>query len=144
LPQDRPQAPGYLANLMARLFHEVSGDGLRPLGIRPHQFPVLAQLWFGAGASRQSLRQSLEMDAVDVDALVEELAADRLITSFPADPAHNLTLTQTAVGARDAAVAAARRANQVAVTALGDDEMAELTKFMNRIIDALQAARRSS
>ena len=27
---DRPNAPGYLANLMARLFHEVSGQGLSP------------------------------------------------------------------------------------------------------------------
>jgi hypothetical protein len=56
---DRPAAPGYLANLMARLFHEVSGEGLAPLGIRPEQFPVLVELWFGPGASRASLVDGL-------------------------------------------------------------------------------------
>lgn len=60
----RPNAPGYLANLMARLLHEVSGEGLAPLGIRPDQFPVLVQSWFGEGASRASLMQSLELDAL--------------------------------------------------------------------------------
>ena len=45
----RPQAPGYLANLMARLFHQISAEGLTPLGVRPAQFPILVDLWFGEG-----------------------------------------------------------------------------------------------
>jgi DNA-binding MarR family transcriptional regulator len=137
---DRPQAPGYLANLMARLFHEVSGAGLRPLGIRAGQFPVLVQLWFGDGASRASLVDALEMDAAEVDALVRTLAEDGLVASFPA-AAETLLLTDKARSARDAAVTAARRANQAANAALSEDEMAQFMALMNRVIDALQAAR---
>ena len=80
---DRPQAPGYLANLMARLFHEVSGQKLTPLGIRPEQFPVLVQLWFGDGLTRDRLPAALEMPTEDADALLETLVADRLVAESP-------------------------------------------------------------
>jgi DNA-binding MarR family transcriptional regulator len=139
---DRPQAPGYLANLMARLFHERSGDGLHPLGIRPEQFPLLAELWFGPGGTRASFVTSLEMDQADVDALVKSWAEDGLIESFPASIDAPLILTSKARLARDAAVAAARGANDIARTALTPDELAQMMALMNRVIDALQAARR--
>lgn len=137
----RPSAPGYLANLMARLFHEVSGEGLAPLGIRPEQFPVLVELWFGPGASRASLVDSLEFDAAGVDALVGSLAADGLILGVPAEPAALLVLTAKGSGARDAAIAAARRANQAAAVALSEEELAAFMQMMNRVIDALKAAK---
>lgn len=138
---DRPQAPGYLANLMARLFHEVSAIGLAPLGIAAEQFPVLIQLWFGDGASRQSLVGALEMGADDVDALVRSMVAAGLVAAFPDDPSTQLELTAKAQSARDAAVTAARAANQAAAAALSEDEMAQLMAMMNRVIDALQAAK---
>ena len=138
---DRPQAPGYLANLMARLFHEVSGDGLHPLGIRAGQFPVLVQLWFGPGISRAGLSSELELDTPGVDALVRELAEDGLIESYPTDPHTNLTLTAKASAARDAAVTAARRANHAALAVLSEAETETFLLLMNRVIDALQAER---
>lgn len=137
---ERPQAPGYLANLMARLFHDISGEGLHPLGIRPEQFPVLVQLWFAGGATRTSLVASLEQDAAGVDALVRTLADDGLIASFPAADAP-LVLTDKTIAARDGAVASARRANAAAAGALSEDELKTLLTLMNRVIDALQAAR---
>ena len=137
---DRPNAPGYLANLMARLFHEVSGQGLSPLGIRPEQFPVLVELWFGGGATPATLRRSLELDASGVGALLATLAEDGLIEAVPGDEAP-LVLTAKGASARDAAVASARRANQVAVAVLSEDEMSQFLATMNRVIDALQAAK---
>jgi DNA-binding MarR family transcriptional regulator len=137
----RPQAPGYLANLMARLFHELAGEGLVPLGIRPPQFPILVELWFGDGASRESLTQSQEMDAAELDALVATLAEDGLIEAVPAATNENLVLTDRGRAVRDGAVAAARRANQAAAGALSEAEMALLLGLMNRVIDALQAAK---
>ena len=137
---DRPNAPGYLANLMARLFHDVSGAGLHPLGIRPEQFPVLVQLWFAGGASRASLADSLELDPPRTDALVQSLADDGLIASFPVDSKENLVLTDKGTAARDPAMPAARRANQAAASALSDPEMTEFLALMNRVIDALQQA----
>src|SRR5689334_10217212 len=101
---DRPQAPGYLANLMARLFHEVSGEGLAPLGIAPAMFPLLVELWFGdAPVTRESLVVSQEMGRADVDALVEAMIASGLVTEADA-----LALTPKGQGARDGAIAAAR------------------------------------
>lgn len=139
---NRPQAPGYLANLMARLFHEVAGEGLIPLGIRSDQFPILVELWFGDGdITATNLASSQEMDERDVETMLLGLAADRLITAVPADPNQTIVLTDKAVTARDDAVQAARRANQAATGALSEAEMAQLLELMNRVIDALQAAK---
>ena len=139
---DRPQAPGYLANLMARLFHEVSGEGLRPLGIRPEHFPILVELWFGDGdVTLASLERSHEADAATLDAWVRAMAADGLIEAIPIDRSQKFVLTTRAVSARDEAVKAARRANQAAGGALSEAEMAQFMDMMNRVIDALQAAK---
>ncbi len=139
---DRPQAPGYLANLMARLFHDVSGDGLIPLGIRPSQFPLLIELWFGdAPVTRRSLSESQEADAATIEALVRTLAEDGLIESVPAGTDENIVLTAKAQSLRDAAIRAARRANAAAAGALSEAEMARFIAMMNRVIDALQQAR---
>ncbi len=139
---DRPQAPGYLANLMARLFHEVSGDGLMPLGIAPAHFPILVELWFGdTPVTRETLRASQEMAATGVDVLVQSMADAGLIEAFPTDPRASLQLTALAQSVRDPAIGAARRANAAAAGALSEDEMKLLVAMMNRVIDALQAAR---
>lgn len=145
MQKDRPQAPGYLANLMARLFHEVAGAGLAPLGIRPEQFPILVELWFGqADVTVTSLVRTQEMRARDVEALLLDLAADGLIAMVPAHPGQKIVLTERAVAARDDALKAARRANQAAAGALTDTEMAQLLELMNRVIDALQKERAAS
>ena len=139
---DRPQAPGYLANLMARLFHEVAGEGLAPLGIEPDLFPVLVELWFGeTDVTAASLARTQEMHGRDVESMLLELAADGLIAAVPIGDDQKIVLTDKAVAARDAAVIAARRANQAASSALSDAEMAQLVALMNRVIDALQAAK---
>lgn len=142
MPADRPQAPGYLANLMARLFHEVAGQGLAPLGIRPEQFPILVELWFGDGpVTRRSLSGTQEASPTIVDALVRTLADDGLIAVFPASADENLVPTAKALAARDGAIPAARRANAAAAGALSEAEMTQFLGMMNRVIDALQQAR---
>jgi DNA-binding MarR family transcriptional regulator len=139
---DRPQAPGYLANLMARLFHDVSGIGLRPLGIRPEHFPILVELWFGDGeVTRETLCRTQEAEQGWIDALVRELAEAGLIEPIADAPAATLILTQKARAARDAAMPAARRANDAVRSSLSEDELAQLMSLMNRVIDALQAAK---
>ncbi|MEQ1902348.1 MAG: MarR family transcriptional regulator, partial [Devosia sp.] len=131
-----------LANLMARLFHEVSGEGLGPLGISPEQFPVLVALWFGPGASRAALCEAQEAEAEIIDPLVRSLAEAGLIESFPADPNENLVLTAKAIAARDPAIAAARRANDAARAVLDEAEMDQFMEMMNRVIDGLKEANR--
>lgn len=139
---DRPQAPGYLANLMARLFHDVAGAGLAPLGIAPAMFPVLIELWFGSRpVSRQSLAASQEMEAAQVDDLVAAMASAGLIERLPEDPAQAIMLTATGSSLRDPAVASARLANTAAAAALSDAEMVTFVSMMNRIIDRLQEAK---
>ena len=138
---DRPQAPGYLANLMARLFHEVAAQGLLPLGISPAHFPLLIELWFGEGASRASLAAGQEADLETTDSLLWQMVADGLLVALPVAVDAPLELTDKANTARDGAVLAARRANQAATAALSDVEMGQLVSLMNRVIDALQAAK---
>lgn len=138
---DRPQAPGYLANLMARLFHEVSGEGLGPLGIEPEQFPILVALWFGPGTSRAGLCASQEAGPDIIDPLVRSLVDNGLIERFPADVNETLVLTEKAIAARDPAIAAARRVNDAARGVLDEAEMAQFMAMMNRVIDALQGVR---
>jgi hypothetical protein len=135
---DRPQAPGYLANLMARLFHEVSGEGLTPLGIAPAQFPLLIELWFGdAPVSRESLQASQEMGADEVEALVDAMVAAGMVVEVDGV----LRLTGKGEDAKGPAVAAARRANAAAAGALSEDEMVAFVGMMNRVIDALLGAK---
>lgn len=146
MPSENPYAscaiePGYLANLMARLFHEVAREGLEPLGIRPEQLPILVELWFSPGASRASLAQSLELDRAGVDELVQTLHDDGLIATFPSALEENLVLTEKGIAARDPAIAAARRANDAARHELSQTEMDQFVALMNRVIDALQRAR---
>jgi DNA-binding MarR family transcriptional regulator len=141
---DRPQAPGYLANLMARLFHEVSGDGLAPLGIRPEQFPFLIELWFSeTDVTHASLQRTQEMDGRGIEGTLLRLAADGLIVAVPADLNQRIVLTSRAVAVRDTAIAAARRANHAASAVLSEAEMAQFLEMMNRVVDALQAARKA-
>jgi DNA-binding MarR family transcriptional regulator len=140
---DRPQAPGYLANLMARLFHEVSAEGLTPLGIAPAQFPLLIELWFGDGpVTRESLRASQEMGADEVDTLVAAIAAAGLIESMP-EPGEAIRLTARGESMKGPAIAAARRANAAAAGALSEAEMAVFVGMMNRVIDGLLGAKSS-
>ena len=139
---DRPQAPGYLANLMARLFHEVSGEGLAPLGIAPAMIPLLAELWFGTEpVSRESLRATQEMGTGEVEALVSAMAVVGLIEGMT-EPGEPIVLTALGASLRDPAIAAARRANAAAASALSEEEMALFVGMMNRVIDELQGARR--
>ena len=142
MPADRPQAPGYLANLMARLFHEVADEGLAPLGIRPEQFPILVELWFGeADVTAASLASAHEEHLRAIEEMLLGLAADGLITKVPIGENEKLVLTDKAIAARDDAVVAARRANQAAAGALSELEMAQFIKMTNQVIDALQAAK---
>lgn len=134
----RPQAPGYLANLMARLFHEISAEGLIPLGVRPAQFPILIDLWFGdKPASRDSLVVSQEMPAADLDALLATMLEDGLIERANGP----LALTDKGRAVQAPAIAAARHANAAATEALSEDEMSMFMATMNRVIDALHAAK---
>jgi DNA-binding MarR family transcriptional regulator len=138
---NRPQAPGYLANLMARLFHELSGEGLAPLGIAPAMFPLLAELWFSTElVSRETLRARQEMSAGEVDALVSAMAAAGLIEGMP-EPGEAIVLTAMGASVRDPAIVAARHANAAAASALSDEEMTVFVGMMNRVIDALQGAK---
>lgn len=127
---------------MARLFHEVSGQGLVPLGIRAEQFPVLVELWFGAAdVTPATLEATQEADSATIDALIASLAADGLIETVPVARDRRLVLTGKADAARDSAVQAARRANQAAAAALSELEMASFVSMLNRVIDALQRAK---
>ena len=127
---------------MARLFHERAGEGLEPLGIRPDQFPILVELWFGqADVTAAGLATTQEMERRDVESMLLGLAADGLISVAPTDPGQKIVLTDKAIAVRDEAVQAARRANQAAAAALSEAEMAQLLSLMNRVIDALQTAR---
>ena len=136
---DRPQAPGYLANLMARLFHEVSGEGLEPLGIRPEHFPLLVALWFDAGElSLAEFEDVREASPELVAGWVRDMSADGIVEKFPASRHEKIILTPKAIAARDDAVKAAMRANQAAKSALSTTEMAQFMDMMNRVIDALQ------
>lgn len=139
---NRPQSPGYLANLMARLFHEVLGQDSAPLGVAPATFPLLIELWFGdAPVTRESLRATQESSAADIDLLVQSLAAAGLIAELPPDPATPLQLTEHGNAVRDPVIAAARRTNAAALSVLSETEAAAFLAAMNRVIDALQAAR---
>ena len=57
----KTESVGYLMNHIARQFAILLGEGLKPLGITPAQFPILLELWQKDGLSQQELVERTDL-----------------------------------------------------------------------------------
>lgn len=73
------ESVGYLCNHMARLFAQLLGEALRPLGIAPAQFPILLELWQQEGLSQQELVARADLKQATMANTLARMERDGLI-----------------------------------------------------------------
>lgn len=145
---DKWQSAGYLANHMARLFAQGLQARIEPLGLSPGTFPTLLLLWEDDGLTQKELVARLDIEQATMANTLARMERDGLIRRrpHPADGrAQQVWLTRKAKALQEAATAAAKAQNRVALSRLREQERDAFIEFMRKTIDAMQSeqARRS-
>lgn len=70
-------------NHIARQFAILLGEGLKPLGIAPAQFPILLELWQKDGLSQQELVERADLKQATIANTLARMERDGLITREP-------------------------------------------------------------
>ena len=94
----KTESAGYLMNHIARQFAILLGEGLKPLGIAPAQFPILLELWQKDGLSQQELVERADLKQATIANTLARMERDGLITREPnPDDARSRLIMLTAV-----------------------------------------------
>lgn len=139
---EKEKSAGFLTNHMARLFAKGLQDRIASLGIVTGQFPILLELWEKDGVTQRDLLAKLDIEQATVANTLTRMERDGLIkrTRHPTDArAQQIWLTANAWDVREAAYAAAAAQNEVALSALSEDEQARFLDFMRRVIAAMRS-----
>jgi DNA-binding MarR family transcriptional regulator len=136
----RDTSPGYLVNLMARLFARQLDAGLKPLGLALGAFPALLHLWEKDGLTQKDLVDLLGIEQPTMAATLSRMERDGLITrSRDADDGRvqRVWLTEKARSLQGPATAEAAAVNERAMAPLPDAEKQAFLAAVTRIIAAL-------
>lgn len=135
----KEDSAGYLLHHVARLFSKTLRMHLEPLGIVPGQFGVLLVLWEKEGVTQKELLEHLDVEQATLGNTLTRMQRDGLIrrTKHEADGrAQQIWLTSKAKQVREAALQATLQANQCALSALDDQEVAVLLTLLKKILFA--------
>lgn len=141
----RNNSAGFLANHMARLFAKGLQHRIRPLGLAPAQFMTLLELWERDGIAQRELTRKLDVEQATMANTLIRMERDGLIErrSLPEDGrSQSIHLTPKAIALREAATAAARAQNEVALAGLSTEERGLFLDLMRRVIASMQADER--
>lgn len=141
----RNNSAGFLANHMARLFAKGLQHRIRPLGLAPAQFMTLLELWERDGIAQRELTRKLDVEQATMANTLIRMERDGLIErrSLPEDGrSQSIHLTPKAIALREAATAAARAQNEVALAGLSTEERGLFIDLMRRVIASMQADER--
>lgn len=135
----KDSSAGYLANHLARLLERGLAARIRPLGLTTGTFPALLELWENDGLTQKQLVERLDIEQATMANTLSRMERDGLIRreKDPGDGrVQRIRLTERARALRDPAIAAATAENEDALHALSDEESAEFTSLMQKIIAA--------
>ena len=141
----RNNSAGFLANHMARLFAKGLQHRIRPIGLAPAQFMTLLELWERDGIAQRELTRKLDVEQATMANTLIRMERDGLIErrSHPEDGrSQSIHLTPKAIALREAATAAARAQNEVALAELSTEERGLFIDLMRRVIASMQADER--
>ena len=141
----RNNSAGFLANHMARLFAKGLQHRIRPIGLAPAQFMTLLELWERDGIAQRELTRKLDVEQATMANTLIRMERDGLIErrSHPEDGrSQSIHLTPKAIALREAATAAARAQNEVALAGLSTEERGLFIDLMRRVIASMQADER--
>ncbi len=137
----RDNSAGFLANHMARLFAKGLQHRIKPIGLAPAQFMTLLELWEHDGIAQRDLIQKLDVEQATMANTLIRMERDGLIErrSHPEDGrSQSIHLTAKALALREAATAAARAQNEVALAGLAPEERRAFLDLMRRVIASMQ------
>ncbi|HDV7283790.1 TPA: MarR family winged helix-turn-helix transcriptional regulator [Mannheimia haemolytica] len=133
----RLQSAGYLMNHIARQFAILLGEGLKPLGISPAQFPILLTLWETDGLSQNELVKIADVAQATIANTLARMERDGLIMrkDNPNDARSRLIfLTDHAKELQEKATVIAQNINIGALSVLDDEEKQEFITMMNKVL----------
>ena len=133
----KTESAGYLMNHIARQFAILLGEGLKPLGITPAQFPILLELWQKDGLSQQELVERADLKQATIANTLARMERDGLITREPnPDDARSrlIMLTEQARALQQQSTEIAKAINQRALSDLSADEQKLFLEMAAKIV----------
>ena len=133
----KTESAGYLMNHIARQFAILLGEGLKPLGISPAQFPILLELWQKDGLSQQELVERADLKQATIANTLARMERDGLITREPnPDDARSrlIMLTEQARTLQQQSTEIAQAINQTALSDLLADEQKLFLEMAAKIV----------
>ena len=137
---DRMNSAGYFANLLSRQLSAELHKRLAPLGLAPGQFGPLVVLWERDGITQKEILKKFSVEQATLANTLTRMERDGLIVrkDHPADSrARTIHLTDKAHQIKDAAFAAAKETNDLAMTCLSDQEQKQFLDLLQRVTDTL-------
>jgi len=134
------QSAGFLANHLARLFHQALAVRIGPLGLAPAQFMVLLELWSEEGLTQRELVQRLDVEQATMANTLARMERDGLIErrALKGDKrARTIHLTAKARALENPARREAQAVNASALAALSPSDQDALLDLMRRAATGL-------
>jgi DNA-binding MarR family transcriptional regulator len=142
----RHDSVGYQVNLLARLLEQTLRRRIAGYGVVPGQFPALLALYEREGLTQAELSRLVRIEQPTMANTLGRMQRDGLVRRDP-DPADGRrSLIRLSDRARDLErnlVAAANTVNAEATAGLTAAETATLMDLLNRVIEQLDATRRT-
>lgn len=145
----KKRSAGFIANHLARLFHQSLAVRIAPLGLAPAQFMVLLELWTIEGLTQRDLIERLHVEQATMANTLARMQRDGLIVRRPVKGdrrSKGVWLTEKARALEGPARREAEAVNASALSGLDSSERAALLSLMSRaaagLLTALEGAGR--
>ena len=138
---DRNQSPGYVVNLVARLFAQALHRRIAPLGVVPGQFPALLCLYEEDGLTQAELCRRVGIEQPTMARTLKRMERDGLIGRNP-DPLDGrrarVRLTPRARRLEKKLTTMATEVNGIALAGLNQREAESVLPILRKIAARLQ------
>jgi DNA-binding MarR family transcriptional regulator len=138
---DRDQSPGYVVNLVARLFALALHRRISPYGVVPGQFPALLCLYEEDGLTQTELCRRVSIEQPTMANTLKRMERDGLIRREP-DPLDGrrtrISLTARARRLEGRLTTMANEVNAIALSGLQPAEARSVLPILNKIAENLR------
>lgn len=138
---DRDQSPGYVVNLVARLFAQALHRRISPYGVVPGQFPALLCLYEEDGLTQAELCRRVNIEQPTMANTLNRMERDGLIRRKP-DPLDGrqtrISLTARARRLEGRLSSMANEVNAIALRGMRPAEAKSVLPILNKIAENLR------
>lgn len=136
------QSPGYLINVLSRLYNQSLAARLAPHKTTPAQLPVLLSLWQNDGQTQSELCRRMRIEQPTLANTLNRMVRDRLIRKVPDTNDRRQTrirLTQRARDLKPILTKSAMEVHSTAMRGLTESGLETLLMMLNKIVSNLDA-----